>query len=189
MLPTSPLPRGTPPPWTQIEDVVSWALTEVTEGGSGAPTTWWDRGNHQLPPDRPHGACGILSTGDIFGLTCREPSQTNPRAAPRCRALTSPCIVLSYTRRKLGERSALGGGPVLPHHPNTCSEEPWQAPVSGLASPEFGFPLSPTTSHTSSHTSHYLSPTPTTHSTPHPPTHSLTRRASSDTAGRRNAAV
>jgi hypothetical protein len=30
-------------------------------------------------------------------------------------------------------------------------------PVSGLASPEFGFPLSPTTSHTSSHTSHYLS--------------------------------
>jgi hypothetical protein len=41
--------------------------------------------------------------------------------------------------------------------------------VSGLASPEFGFPLSPTASHTSSHTSHYLSPTPTTHSTPHPP--------------------
>jgi hypothetical protein len=54
-----------------------------------------------------------------------------------------------------------GGGAVLPHHPNICSEEPWQAPVSGLASPEFGFPLSPTTSHTSSHTSHYLSPTPT----------------------------
>ena len=66
--------RGTSPPWTQIEDVVSWALTEVTEGGSGAPTTRWDRGNHQLPPDRPHGAGRILSTGDIFGLTCRASS-------------------------------------------------------------------------------------------------------------------
>jgi hypothetical protein len=30
---------------------------------------------------------------------------------------------LSYTRRKLGERSALGGGPVLPHHPNIGSCE------------------------------------------------------------------
>jgi hypothetical protein len=46
------------------------------------------------------------------------------------------CLVLSYTRRKLGERSAGGGGPVLPHHPNICSEEPWRAPVSGLASPD-----------------------------------------------------
>jgi hypothetical protein len=61
-------------------------------------------------------------------------------------------VVLSYTCRKLGERSALGGGGALPRHPNICSGEPWQAPVSGLASPEFGFPLSPTTSHTSSHT-------------------------------------
>ena len=45
-------PRDPPPPWTQIEDVVSWALTEVTEGGSGAPAARWDRGNRQLPPDR-----------------------------------------------------------------------------------------------------------------------------------------
>jgi hypothetical protein len=33
--------------------------------------------------------------------------------------------------------------PPAPHHPNICPEGPWQAPVSGLASPEFGFPLSP----------------------------------------------
>jgi hypothetical protein len=83
----------------------------------------------------------VCKTGSWMALRLVEDSQ-------------GTCLVLPYTRRKPGERSALGGGPVLPHHPNICSEGPWRAPVSGLAPPEFGFPLSPTTSHTSSHTSH-----------------------------------
>jgi hypothetical protein len=77
--------RGGSPPWTQIEDVVSWPLTEVIEGGLGAPTTRWDRGNHQLPPGRPHGAGRILTTGNIFGLTCRGhngPPGTRRSSAP-----------------------------------------------------------------------------------------------------------
>jgi hypothetical protein len=61
---------------------------------------------------------------------------------PKCPAGNSEgsyaASVLSYTRRALGGCSALGGEPVPPLHPNICSGEPWQAPVSGLASPEFG---------------------------------------------------
>jgi hypothetical protein len=57
-----------------------------------------------------------------------------------------PCLLLSYTRHWLGGCSALGGGTPPPRHPNICPEGPWRSPVSGLASAEFGFPLSPTTS-------------------------------------------
>ena len=115
--------RGTPPPWSQIEDVVSWPLTEVTEGGSGAPTTRLDRGNHQLPPDRPHGAGGILSTGDIFGLTCRVPGVPGvlpghggdyPRYAPCVEVPGNISIMSFYThiRRFYKQRS-----------PRSCSEQ------------------------------------------------------------------
>ena len=61
------------------------------------------------------------------------------------------CLVLSCLIHATGWANAprWGEGRPHPHHPNICPEGPWQAPVSGLASPEFGFPLSPTTSHTS----------------------------------------
>jgi hypothetical protein len=85
-------PRGLPAVDTFIEDVISWTLTEVTEGDSGAPTTWWDRDNHQLPLGRTHGACGILSTDDVFGLTYRaaDPAKIRTSAALHTCALGSP---------------------------------------------------------------------------------------------------
>jgi hypothetical protein len=95
-------------------------------------------------------------------------------SARRCKpAPRNTCLVLSCTRHWLGERSALGEGPVGPYptitpiYAPTCPKGLGEPPCWG--SPEFGFPLSPTASHTSSHTSNYFSPTPTTHSTPHPP--------------------
>jgi hypothetical protein len=50
-----------------------------------------------------------------------QPQTRCLRRSWRRRRWCRSCLVLSYTRRKLGERSALGGGPVLPHHPNICS--------------------------------------------------------------------
>jgi hypothetical protein len=66
----------------------------------------------------------------------REGEREREREREACLLAVLSCLI--HAASKLGERSALGGGPALPHHPNICSEEPWRAPVSGLASPEFG---------------------------------------------------
>jgi hypothetical protein len=86
----------------------------------------------------------------------------------------SSCLVLSYTRRKLGERSALGGGPVLPHRP------PQYMLRRALASPRVGARITRVRFSTkSNYLSHFLSHltlplTYTHHSLNPPPTHSLT---------------
>jgi hypothetical protein len=43
-------------------DLVLGALTEVTAGGSSAPTSWWDGTNRQVAPRRPRGGGRILFT-------------------------------------------------------------------------------------------------------------------------------
>jgi hypothetical protein len=53
------------------------------------PTARSDRGNHQLPPGRPHGGGRILTTGDISGLACRAAGSWQLAAMGR----GGPCIV------------------------------------------------------------------------------------------------
>jgi hypothetical protein len=104
-----------------------------------------------------------------------------PPSAPQRR----PCRPhLSYTRRKPGGRSALGGGPVLPRHPNICPASPRVgARITRVRFSTKSNYLSHFLSHLTlllTYTHHSLNPPPThslthslTHSNPHPPTNSL----------------
>jgi hypothetical protein len=62
----------------------------------------------------------------------RHTLRTNDKPPGLVQVLSRSCLALPYIRHWLGGCSALGGGGEY--------IGPWQAPVLGLASPEFGFP-------------------------------------------------
>jgi hypothetical protein len=67
--------------------------------------------SHTVTPQHPSNSGAGETSTSASGTSA---SSVGPQPTTKIGMGGESCLVLSYTRRKLGERSALGGGPVLP---------------------------------------------------------------------------